>query len=77
MPANSVNDLQAQINLKSKSSATLNADNTLSVKTQTPAGVTVIHARVIVNVANQTVTIGDGSGVRTGSVDVFLSTLAL
>lgn len=73
--ATSSADLVKQINTKAKSTASLNSDNSATVNGVTTSGVPVTHSRVIVDSGRQTVTIGDGSGVRTTTVDQFLNSL--
>lgn len=69
-------DLARQINNKTKSSATINADGSLKVLASFVAtNQNATHARVTFNGHTQTVTFGDGSGVATTSVDQYLNAL--
>ena len=78
-------DLHTQINAKVKSFARVNADGSLTVFTNDyknadldPARTLAptVHQRVIFNVHTQSVTIGDGSGVRTVDAQQFLNSLS-
>lgn len=75
MPISSIADFQGKVNAKAQSSATLNPDSSVNVQATHLSGATAAYQRVIVNTHTQSVTIGDGSGVRTGNADQFLNSL--
>lgn len=76
MPVSSASDFAKQLNTnKTKSTAKVNSDNTVTLNVTHVTGVTASHSRVIVDAGSQTVTFGDGSGVKTVNVDQYLASL--
>ena len=70
--AKDIGDLAKSVNLKSGYTATV--DPVKGHMSVTKNGVSIV-LRVLHNVVNNTVTVGDGSGVKTGDADQWLNEL--
>ena len=69
--AKDIFDLASKVAAKAGFTAAVSSSSSMTV---TKAGQTFV-ARVLHNVANNTVTVGDGSGVKTGDADAWLNEL--
>lgn len=76
MPASSAADFAKQLNTnKTKSTAKVNSDGTVQLTVTHVTGVTASHTRTIIDAGAQTITFGDGSGVKVCNIDQYLASL--